>query len=504
MSQRLNILIIMVDQLTGTFFPDGPADFLHAPNLSALAERSARFGKCYNASPLCAPSRAAFMTGQLPSRTGVYDNAAAFPSDLPTYAHHLRRLGYRTALSGKMHFVGPDQLHGFEARLTTDIYPADFGWTPDYTRPDDRIDWWYHNLGSVTGAGTAEITNQMEYDDEVAHFGIQQIYDLARAGDDRPFCLTVSFTHPHDPYVARRTFYDLYPDGIPAPRVPAIAYDDQDPHSQRLMRASDWQNYPIAEADIARSRRAYAANISYLDDKIGALLDTLSACRLDDRTAVVFCADHGDMLGERGLWFKMSFFEGSSRVPLMIAAPDMSPGLVEDPVSLIDVTPTLADLAGADMSSVAHWTDGETLLPFIEGSRRETPVLMEYAAEGSVAPMVSIRQGRWKFNHCAVDPPQLFDLDADPSERTNLAADPAHAETVTMFTNEVHRRWNLATFDDAVRQSQARRHIAYEALRNGAYYPWDFQPLRRASERYMRNHLDLNDLEESTRFPRGD
>ena len=103
-----------------------------------------------------------------------------------------------------MHFVGPDQLHGFEERLTTDIYPADFGWTPDYRKPGERIDWWYHNMGSVTGAGVAEITNQLEYDDEVAHHARRKLYDLARSFDERPWCLTVSFTHPHDPYVARK------------------------------------------------------------------------------------------------------------------------------------------------------------------------------------------------------------------------------------------------------------------------------------------------------------
>ena len=98
-----------------------------------------------------------YVSGQLPSRTGVYDNAAEFVSSIPTYAHHLRAAGYHTCLSGKMHFVGPDQLHGFEERLTTDIYPADFGWTPDYRKPGERIDWWYHNLGSVIGAGIAEL-----------------------------------------------------------------------------------------------------------------------------------------------------------------------------------------------------------------------------------------------------------------------------------------------------------------------------------------------------------
>ena len=119
MSARPNILVLMVDQLAGTLFPDGPADFLHTPNLKKLAARSARFQNAYTGSPLCAPARASFMAGQLPRRTRVYDNAAEFAPDIPTYAHHLRRAGYQTSLSGKMHFVGPDQMHGFEERLTT-------------------------------------------------------------------------------------------------------------------------------------------------------------------------------------------------------------------------------------------------------------------------------------------------------------------------------------------------------------------------------------------------
>mgnify|MGYP003140335068 FL=1 len=210
MSARPNILVLMVDQLAGTLFPDGPADFLHTPNLKKLAARSARFQNAYTGSPLCAPARASFMAGQLPRRTRVYDNAAEFAPDIPTYAHHLRRAGYQTALSGKMHFVGPDQMHGFEERLTTDVYPADYGWTPDYRKPGERIDWWYHNMGSVTGAGIGEITNQLEYDDEVAYEAVRKIYDLGRRKEDRPFMLTVSFTHPHDPYVARKKYWDLY------------------------------------------------------------------------------------------------------------------------------------------------------------------------------------------------------------------------------------------------------------------------------------------------------
>ena len=496
----MNILILMVDQLNGTLFPDGPADWLHAPNLKALAKRSTRFANCYTASALCAPGRASFMSGQLPSVTGVYDNAAEFPSDLPTYAHHLRRAGYQTCLSGKMHFVGPDQMHGFEQRLTTDIYPADFGWTPDYRKPGERIDWWYHNMGSVTGAGVAEITNQMEYDDEVAFQACQKLYDLSRGHDARPWCLTVSFTHPHDPYVARKKYWDLYEDcDHLLPDVPAMDYEDHDPHSKRIFDANDWRNFDITEDQIRRSRRAYFANISYLDDKVGEILDTLERTRQE--AAILFVSDHGDMLGERGLWFKMSFFEGSSRVPLMIAAPGFQPGRVDTPVSTIDVCPTLADLAGVDMSEVAPWTEGVSLTG---GAENRGPVAMEYAAEASYAPLVALRDGDYKYTRCALDPEQLFNLADDPHELTNLAQDPAHADVLAKFRADADARWDLDRFDEEVRRSQARRWVVYEALRNGAYFPWEYQPLQKASERFMRNHMDLNDVEENQRFPRGE
>ena len=501
MTVRPNILILMVDQLAGTFFPDGPADWLHAPHLRALAARSRRFANCYTASPLCAPGRASFMSGLLPSRTRVYDNAAEFASDIPTYAHHLRRAGWRTCLAGKMHFVGPDQLHGFEERLTTDIYPADFGWTPDYRRPGERIEWWYHNMGSVTGSGVAEITNQLEYDDEVGHLARAWLYDAARGHDARPWCLTASFTHPHDPYVARRRFWDLY-EGCEhlLPDVPEMPYTAHDPHSRRILDANDRGHFDVTPDDVRRSRRAYFANVSYVDEQVGSLLAVLEDTRQE--AVVVFVSDHGDMLGERGLWYKMSFLEASARVPLMIAAPGMAPGLTVEPVSTIDVCATLCDLAGVDIGEVEPWTTGESLVPLGQGGVREAAVAMEYAAEGTVTPMVGLRRGRWKYTRCMADPEQLFDLGADPHELCDLAGDPAHAGTLAAFRAEADARWDLERFDAAVRESQARRWVVYEALRQGGYYPWDHQPLRVASERYMRNHMDLNVLEQGQRAPR--
>jgi choline-sulfatase len=501
---RPNIVFIVVDQLNGTLFPDGPAPFLKTPVLRALAARSYRFANTYCASPLCAPSRASIMSGQLPSKTGVFDNAAEFASSIPTFAHLLRRAGYQTILSGKMHFVGPDQMHGFEERLTTDIYPADFGWTPDWTKPNERIDWWYHNLGSVTAAGTAEITNQLEYDDEVGFLACQKIHQLARRRDDRPFCLTVSFTHPHDPYVAREKYWDLYPDGtVPPVRVPEIPFDKQDTHSQRLFEMSDWRNFQLTSRMIADSRRAYCANISYLDEKIGEILSTLSACGFAEDTAIVFTSDHGDMLGERGLWFKMSFFEGSIRVPLMMSVPSaMSGARIDMPVSTLDLLPTLGALAHADIGQFETDLDGEDLLPVLAGRSTRKPVFAEYAAEGSIAPMVMVRDGDWKLVHSKPDAVQLFNLASDPDERDNRAEDHQVAAIRGRLETLIADRWDLTAYEKAVLRSQRQRLVVYPALRNGAYYPWDFQPLQRASERYMRNNMDLNVVESDARYPK--
>ena len=147
-----NILILMADALAAHALPAYGNCVARTPKLDALAEHGVVFDAAYCNSPLCGPSRAVFMSGRLPSATGAYDNAAEFSSEVPTFAHYLRHAGWRTILTGKMHFCGADQLHGFEERLTTDIYPADFGWTPDWTRPNHRPDW-YHNMDSVTLAG---------------------------------------------------------------------------------------------------------------------------------------------------------------------------------------------------------------------------------------------------------------------------------------------------------------------------------------------------------------
>jgi len=501
MSRRQpNILVIMVDQLAPAYLPMHGFDLVKAPNITRLAAQGVVFDSAYCNSPLCSPSRGVFMTGQLPSKTGIYDNAAEFRADIPTWAHYLRLAGYKTVLSGKMHFCGPDQLHGFEERLTTDIYPADYGWTPDWDHPHERPSW-YHNMSSVTDAGLCVRTNQLDFDDEVVFAAERQIYDHVRGKDERPFCLVASLTHPHDPYAIPSDYWDLYEgDEIPLPRI-AIPLDDLDPHSKRLRHVCDMDNATITADHIRAARRAYFGAISYVDHNVGRLLRTLEVTGLTEDTIVVFTGDHGEMLGERGFWYKMSWFEGSSRVPLIIAAPGrFEPRRVGGSVSLVDVLPTMVDFAGGEPGQVT--TDGRSLVPHCLGHGGHDEVIGEYLAEGTVAPLMMIRRGLWKFVHSPADPDQLYDLAADPDELVNLAADPAHAVTLAAFRAEAAERWDLTAIDGAVRESQRRRRLVDQALTAGRIRSWDFQPFKDASQHYMRNSMDLDDLEAMARYPK--
>lgn len=502
MTAKPNFLILMADQLTAGALPAYGNRVARTPHIDALAAAGHVVESFYCNSPLCAPSRYSFLAGRLPAAIGAYDNAAEFPAEVPTFAHYLRSAGYQTVLAGKMHFCGPDQLHGFEERLTTDIYPADFGWTPDWSRFEHRPSW-YHSMDSVTQAGPCVRTNQIDFDDETVYSARQKLFDNARGRDGRPFAMVVSMTHPHDPYTVPTDYWARYEGvDIDLPRV-SLAPEELDPHSVRLRHVVGLATTPITPAQVLAARRAYYGAVSYVDDQVGLLLRTLRESGMADNTVVVLLADHGDMLGERGLWYKMTFFEPACRIPLIVHAPGrVAPGRSAAAASLVDVLPTLAELAGIEAGRLDGDLDGHSLVPRFHGAPGHDEVVGEYLAEGAVAPVVMIRRGATKFIHCPVDPDQYYDLRQDPDERRNLAGDPAVAREIEALRAEVRRRWDLEALDRAVRQSQARRHRVYAALREGRYTPWDHQPVRDASRAYIRNDQDLADLEAMARFPR--
>jgi choline-sulfatase len=481
MSTRPNILFVMADQLTpGALSSYGNA-IVDAPNLAKLGDEGVVFERAYCNSPLCTPSRSSLMTGRLPSRNGVYDNGAELPAATPTLAHYLRAAGYFTCLAGKMHFVGPDQLHGFEERITTDFYPAGMYWTPDWSLPLEEHLPWYHDMSGVLDAGISEATLQLDFDEEVAHAAVRKLYDLARSAGDRPFLLVASFAHPHDPFEAPRAYWDRYDGGVDMPTAGEVA---DDPHSRRLRTMC--QTTAIPDELVQTARRGYYALVSYVDDKLGQLLGALDATGLRDDTIVVFASDHGELLGERGLWYKMSFFEPSARVPLIVHAPaQFEARRVAQNVSLVDLLPTFVELAGG--GAPVEPLDGSSLAPLLRGhSGGSDTVVGEYLAEGVFAPLVMIRRGAYKLVRCPGDPDQLYDLSADPHELANLADDDAHGEVAAELRAAVAARWDLEALAREVLASQRRRHAILDALSKGAQTSWDYEPPSDASGRYVR------------------
>lgn len=468
-----NILFFQVDQLTAGSLRAYGDQVCHAPNLDRLAETGVVFETAYCNFPLCAPSRFSMATGRLCSEIGAYDNAAEMPASVPTYANYLRAAGYQTALSGKMHFIGPDQFHGFEKRLTADLYPADFSWVPNWGDEGKRDT---NDARSILVSGICERSVQIDYDEQVTFNAIQHLYDIARSDDGRPFFLQVSFTHPHEPYLCRKDYWDLYEGAdIPMPTVPALPSAKHDAHSVRLLSDFSLLDATFPDADILRARRAYYGSISYIDNLVGRILDTLDAIGLTENTAIVFTSDHGEMLGERGIWFKKHFFEPALRIPLMMKLPGYSSGRVSTPASLIDLLPTFMGIAeGSGWVSMTEPLDGEDLTTFLNRPTHiDRPIYAEYLAEATTAPIFMIRRGRYKFIQCDSDPALLFDLEGDRKELKNLADDPQCSDIVDQFRSETVQKWDSSALGEKIRLSQRRRRLILDSYTQNTKPRWN-------------------------------
>lgn len=471
MSDRPNILFIQVDQLTAGALRSYGDQICHAPTLDKLAKNGVVFENAYCNYPLCAPSRFSMATGQLASKVGAYDNAAEFSAEIPTYAHYLRAAGYQTALSGKMHFIGPDQFHGFEKRLTADLYPADFAWVPNWGNEGKRDT---NDPRAVRIAGVCERSVQIDYDEEVTFKAVQHIFDMARSDDKRPFFLQVSYTHPHEPYLCRKEFWDLYEDkDVPMPRVGALPEQQHDPHSARLLKDFGMLGIQFSDEDVRRAIRAYYGSISFIDTMVARVLDALRATGAEDNTIIIFTSDHGEMLGERGMWFKKHFFEKSMRVPLIVSGVGVTPQPVQELVSLVDLVPTFNAIAGVSQESEP--LEGVDLFSLLDKGNPDPirAVHAEYLAEATPVPIFMIRRGNFKFISSSYDGEMLFDLSVDPDERKNLVSDPGVADVLECFRNEVSEKWDEKRLTQDILLSQKRRAVVREAMSHGEKQRWN-------------------------------
>ena len=412
------------------------------------------------------------LTGQMSSEIAVYDNACDFSSSIPTVGHILQSQGYRTTVSGKLHFIGADQNHGFEERLTTDIYPTDFSWTPSWGDEQLLGEYFRTSTSDLRDAGIAETSVQLEFDREVADRAVAKLMDIGTTRDHEPYCLIASFTHPHDPFVIPKQYWDRYSESeIELPRQRTFSPESRDTHSARLFELYGFDNLSLNDEEIRRVRQAYYGAISFIDDQIGRLIATLKIANLFENTIIIFLSDHGEMLGERGMWFKSHLFEPALRVPFLIYNPwNPLQRRIKEPVSLLDLFPTIADISGLKSFS---WNKsrfgGQSLFTDMTGEDcvepSERPVFAEYLGEGALEPTVMVRLGGYKLIANAESPQQLFHTASDADETTNLIGHGLAVEDHLLSLLE--SRWDLRALKNDVLHSQQNRNFARAALAAG-------------------------------------
>jgi choline-sulfatase len=486
-----NILLVMADQLTPFLTGAYGHPVVQTPHLDRLADGGVRFDAAYTPYPLCAPARAAFLTGRYASSMGCFDNAAILPSDVPTVAHYATNAGYETVLSGKMHFIGPDQTHGYGRRLTTDVFPASLDWLP-LLNPDGSLPRTGHARGYVApNAGVRPWTKFLAYDEETQFRALEYLRERGRARPEAPFFLTVSYHHPHDPFHVTQELWDLY-DGaeIDIPTFPDDLAETYSALDRWLNHAHETEAVALRDPDNLRLlRRAYYGLVTYVDRKLGELLQALESTGQRDETIVVFTSDHGDMLGEKGMVQKRCFYEWSARVPLVVNFPDgrAAGRVIGQPVSLLDLAPTMLDWAGVPASARLAM-DGTSLTGLMDGDSQAADaraVLSEYHLEKVLAPSFMARRGQQKYVYIHGHGSQLFDLEADPGEWHNLAGRPETAALEAELHGLIMAQFDPQALAAAGQDSLRRRDVVRQAnARNGTR--WDFSPHFDATKQYVR------------------
>ena len=518
--QKPNILLIIADQLTAALTGAYGHPVVKTPNLDRLVAEGIRFDAAYSPCPVCAPARAALMSGRYVSNCKAYDNAAPWPEDMVTIPHYLTLSGYDTALSGKMHFVGADQLHGFHRRFVTNIYPADFKWTPARQDPFNLAEGEEPEFRPTGGQAHQYVgdaihvgrwSNTLSYDEEThfraleylhakgtqanrtAFVAAREFEDLDTIRGDKspprttptsdaarePFFLCVSYHHPHEPFWPPQKYWDMYRDepiDVPAhPDNLEATYSTQD---RWLNDYHGCAGYDLTNPEsAARVRRAYYGLMTYVDDKVGELMASLEENGLAENTVIVFCSDHGDMLCEKGMVQKRCFYEWSARVPLIVRFPDgwKAGTTVDSPVSLIDILPTVLDLAGREEEQRLE-CDGKSLMGLIDGSDAEERVAFsEIHSEGIHGPCFMARKGKHKYITVHGHDDQLFDLEADPDEWLNLTDDPAYRDVKAELQTLILSQFDPEDIDEEVQAGIRRRQIVRDAM-NVAEIRWDVSP----------------------------
>lgn len=434
MKKRPNILFLLSDEhsfrfLSSRKIEDG-GEPCQTPTLDRLAEKGVNFDTAYCHAPVCITSRMSLLTGRYIS------HCPAIWPDTVTLASHFGANGYATAAVGKMHLAGSRQFVGFDARPYGDFTaPSPAHQKDPLFLPGNRDHIFMPSV--IDDAGLSDIPESLLQEQMVVRESMAWLREHHHRSPDQPWLLYASFAHPHFPMNAPRRFFERYhPDGVTSPKVGKQGDAHNHPAMRGALRAeaAESQGHPmeeISQAQTQRARAAYFACVDHLDEIIGDFLALLDRDGLLDNTIIVYTSDHGELAGEHGLWFKRTWHEASTRIPLIISLPDhrtgrLSPARIPDPVSLVDLFPTLCGLTAI---SIPPDLDGLNLSPAIQGQacpdlQRRPGVIVEqlerFNQPGTEYRMIRSPQYKYvAFNRC---PHLAYDLIADPDEQHNLLA----------------------------------------------------------------------------------
>ena len=446
-----NVLVLMSDEHNPKVLGCAGHPVIHTPNLDALAARGTRFSAAYTTSPVCIPARAGFACGKYIHQIGFWDNADAYDGSVPSWHHVLRERGHRVVSIGKLHFrlVGED--HGFtEEQIPMHIYEGK-GDLLGLIRDDMPQRGNSKKMIAMAGPGESSYTF---YDKEICSKAQVWLREEGVRDAGKPWVLFVSFVAPHFPLTAPpEHYYRYWNRELPMPKLYAREERPRHPYIVDYGRNFNYDDYFESPADVKKALSGYFGLVSYLDENIGKVLSVLEETGLAARTTVMYTSDHGDNLGARGLWGKSTMYEEIAGVPWLLAGAGVPAGArCDTPVSHVDAFPTILELAGEEMPA---GYPGFSLREIAKGSKPERTVLSEYHGMGSSTGAFAIRNGRWKYVHYAKFAPQLFDLERDPEETEDLAADRAHAAALEECRRKLYAILDPEEVDRRARARQA-------------------------------------------------
>lgn len=428
---------------------------VQTPNLDQLAKRGTRFTQAYTPSPVCVPARASLATGQYVHQIRYWSNAQAYDGRIPSWAHRLTDNGNRCVSIGKLHYQSNDNNNGFnEEHFPLHVRDGQ-GWIRGLLRKDPPVWAKASEFAEHIGAGECEYT---QFDRDVCDKACSWLSNEAPKHTDTPWTLFVSFVSPHYPLIVPKEFYNLYPEN--QMELPRLTGTDELPRHPVVRGVQSFMNYEdyFDEEKKRKARAAYFGLCSFLDDNISKVLKALDKSGQTENTTVLYTSDHGELLGNHGMWTKCVMYEESAAIPMIISGKGIPKNeMCDTPTSLVDCYPTILENAEIELTDEENNLPGFSLTRIANGEKPHRTLLSEYHDGGSITGMFMIRYGRWKYIHYPGYPPQLFDMENDSREATDLGESNAHSDVVVECEKRLRQIVNPDIANDLAFSDQAHR-----------------------------------------------